>query len=87
MVAEIDEFRWGCGVAAVGSKIYLFGGGAYSGEDRSNWNAFDVGTGQWASASIPVEKRKLSDRDLFSFGGALTVPSSLDNGKRMTWDD
>ena len=83
VVAEIEEDRYACGAAAVGSKIYVFGGYGH----RSTWNAFDVTTEQWASASIPAEKRKLSDRKGFYLGMAITVPSSLDNGKRMTWYD
>ena len=83
MVAEIYEYRDGCGAAAVGSKIYVFGGGGHA----STWNAFDVTTEQWASASIPVEKRKLSSRSEFYHGKAMTVPSSLDNGRKMTWSD
>ena len=66
VVAEIEEYRWGCGAAAVGSKIYVFGG--YGGGHESTWNAFDVTTEQWASASIPAEKRKLSDRKDFAGG-------------------
>ena len=46
VVAEINESRWGCGAAAVGSKIYIFGG--FRNNYKSTWNAFDVGTGQWA---------------------------------------
>ena len=83
VVAEIKEDRWGCGAAAVGSKIYVLGG--YVDAHISTWNAFDVGTGQWASASTPASKRKLSSRGGFYGGQALTVPSSMTNNKRMTW--
>ena len=83
VVAEIDENRWVCSAAAVGSKIYVFGGRGH----ESTWNAFDVTTEQWASASIPAEKRKLSSRSEFYYGKAITVPSSLDNGRKMTWSD
>ena len=83
MVAEIDEGRWDCGAAAVGSKIYVFGG--YANAHRSTWNAFDVGTEQWASASTPASKRKLSSQGGFYAGQALTVPSSMANNRRMTW--
>ena len=75
MVVEIDEIRWGCGAAAVGSKIYVFGGS--SDAHKSTWNAFDVGTGQWASASTPASKRKLSSRGEFHSGQAMTVPPYL----------
>ena len=87
MVAEIDEDRWFCDAAAVGSKIYVFGGsgGDAGGDANSTWNAFDVGTGQWASASTPASKRKLSSRGGFFAGQALTVPSSMANNRRMTW--
>ena len=82
VVADIAEVRYGCGAAAVGSKIYVFGG-----RGKSTWNAFDVATQQWASVSIPAEKRKLSSRWAFTHGQAMTVPSSLDNGRTMTWSD
>ena len=80
-----DERRYGCGAAAVGSKIYVFGGGDDVDSHSSTWNAFDVGTGQWASASTPASKRKLSFRGGFDAGQALTVPSSMANNKKMTW--
>ena len=35
----------------------MFGG--HLGDQKSTWNAFDVLTGQWASASMPAENRKL----------------------------
>ena len=75
VVAELDEDRYCCRSAAVGSKIYVFGG--YEGDHNSTWNAFDVGTGQWASASTPASKRKLSSRGGFSNGQAMTVPPNL----------
>ena len=63
VVAKLDEKRYGCSSAALGSKIYVIG--AYSADHKSTWNAFDVGTGQWASASTPVSKCKLSSRGEF----------------------
>ena len=73
VVAEIGECRTCCGAAAVGSKIFVFGGNDEV--HRSTWNAFDVITEQWASASISVEDRRLP-RDFF-YGQALTVPPML----------
>ena len=73
VVAEIGEVRRGCGAAAVGSKIFVFG--ANNVVHKSTWNAFDVITEQWASASISVEDRRLP-RDFF-YGQALTVPPML----------
>ena len=70
VVAEIGECRHGCSAAAVGSKIFVFG--ANNVAHKSTWNAFDVITEQWASASISVGDRRLP-RD-FSYGQALTVP-------------
>ena len=75
VVAELDEDRYGCSSAAMGPKIYVIG--AQGGGHDSTWNAFDVGTGQWASASTPASKRKLSSRGGFSYGQALTVPPYL----------
>ena len=87
VIAAIEENRIGCSAAAMGSKIYVFGGGRERDAHISTWSAFDVTTEQWASASIPAEKRKLSSRSEFYCGQAIMVPSSLDNGKRMTWYD
>ena len=87
LVAKADEIQNGCCAAAVGSKIYVFGGYLGFGVLTSTWNAFDVTTEQWANASIPAQNRKISSRNQFYLGMALTVPSSLDNGKKMTWND
>ena len=73
-VVADGEGRYGCGAAAVGSKIFVFGSddGVHKQVHKSTWNAFDVITEQWASASISVEDRRLP-RD-FYYGQALTVP-------------
>ena len=85
VVTTLQEGRLGSSAAVVGSKIYVFGGGL-SRIQESTWNAFDVLAGQWASVSVSYENRKLPRND-FSVGTAISVPSCLDNGKRMTWDN
>ena len=84
MVTTFEGVRSRCSAAVVGSKIYVFGG-RYE-RVAHTWNAFDVINGEWASASMPFENRMLP-RDDFSEGQMISVPSCLDNGKRMTWDD
>lgn len=49
MVTELDEHRFGCRVAALGSKILVFG--SVVEPHGSNWKAFDTESGQWASES------------------------------------
>ena len=84
IITTLEEVgRSSCSVAVVGSKIYVLGGRCEG--LTFTWNAFDVITKQWASASISDESCVLP-RDEFSGGQAISVPSCLDNGKRMTWN-
>ena len=73
VVAEIDEIRYKCSAVAVGSKIYVLG--CVNGGHESTWNAFDVDTGLWESASTSEEKREMPQG--FYCGQALTVPPML----------
>ena len=80
--ANVDRF--GCGVAALGSKIYVFGSHH---EYCNTWDAFDIDTEQWASAAATAcpstQQSKSPVRRMprgFSFGQAVTVPPM-----KMTW--
>ena len=75
----VDEYQGGgprfeCAVVAVDSKIFVFGGRNI---ERTifnrTWDAFDVSTQQWASATIPKKSRKLP-RKQFSGGQAVVLP-------------
>jgi hypothetical protein len=71
---EGGGYRIGCSTVAVGSKIFVFGGGNinFTIHNRT-WDALDVSTMQWASATIPEESRRLP-RDVFFSGQAVVLP-------------
>ena len=67
--------RFWCASVAVGSKIFVFGGRNLDRTiNNDTWDAFDVLTGQWASATIPEESRKMP-RDQFTYGRAVFLPA------------
>ena len=79
----VDECQGGgprfyCAVVAVDSKIFVFGG--CNADDtifNRTWDAFDVSTQQWASATIPKKSRKLP-RKQFYFGQAVVLPPLIE---------
>ncbi len=83
-VTELAEERNGCSIAALGSKIYIFGGGSEASGFRTTWNAYDVNIGQWASASPEAASgpSRTLPSAVFYNGSALTVPPS-----RAVWNE
>ena len=74
VVTRIGETRNDCGTAVLGSKIYVLGGTNGNGVHDCTWNAFDVLTNKWASASMSYNMRTMPRG--FHGGDALTVPPS-----------
>ena len=74
----VDDYEGGghrfyCATVAVGSKIFVFGGGSTDGTiSNRTWDALDVSTMEWASATIPEESRRLP-RDVFYGGQAVLL--------------
>ena len=78
----VDEYdgghRWNCAVVAVGSKIFVIGGVNIN-NDKANrtWDAYDVLTGQWASATLSKKARRVP-RKKIGGGQAVLLPALME---------
>jgi hypothetical protein len=82
LVTDLEENRWGCASALVGSKIFLFGG--YNGEIISTFDIFDLITKKWASKTIGGKYYEASKRQMpriFSDGNAVVITPGAESKK------
>jgi hypothetical protein len=77
VITTFPEKRRGCAVAAVGDRIYVFGGGATDLNKCATWDYFDVTTCTWGSALLPAPAPlDVLMEGVASLSMALPVPPS-----------